>query len=569
MEFSNDQFFGFAAYARSKSGEWRLHFNWRRILLILLSLAVAAYLALAGLLFCWFRYKHEWEETSYLQMLKYPVSAKTRVAIRKGIGDRMIAAAREQFQVDRNFTDYLRAIRTGLAYSPYNPEGRIDFSSLLFYQKRTAEAFEFLQECLPYAITHKTFTQFFVRQCLDLTYDDLLAGTADAMVPLFPTVEKVLPKSAENVGSNRLLLVIGASQANLLRGRFERAKDLIKRFELENSLSGRVMQAQIDWESSRRELALENLRDIFTRTPSAEQVGLLYAVYLKENNQISAARDVLVRLALSQSNPAIRVRIITLFEGPENARYRNYLENEYLERYKDNSNALIFLAQYATDSGRFELMKRIYEHAHSAVLIDLPKFELLYIESLIMAGKPAEAIKMLEELDSGNFVWVNNYRGTLDCLRTLAYYSTNQANLGKINLDRVIKNRSVPATRMVVLARRLSALGCEQEARDVYESAFLQDNTNQPVLIALVKYAVNKEDVPALVRYLPPLLDTRRPPRAILERVQRFLGSDRMLFVARRENLVLRVQEILGNKTQSSSDESGDINADGVLESWF
>lgn len=568
MHFPNDQFFGFAAYARSKSGEWRLHFNWRRILLVLLALAVAAYLALAGMLFCWFRYKHEWEGTSYLQMLKYPFSVQTRVALRKGVGDRMIASAREQFQVDRDFTVYLRAIRAGLTYSPYNPEARIDFSSLLFYQKRTAEAFEFLQECLPYAITHKTYTQFFVRQCLDLTYDDLLSNTANAIIPLVPVAEKVFPKSAQNVNANRMLLVIGASQANLLRGRFERATAMVKRFGLENSLSGRVMQAQIDWESGRRELALANLREVFTKAPAAEQVGLLYAIYLKENGDLSSARDVLVRLALSQSSPAIRVRIITLFEGEENRRYRNYLENEYLERYKDNSGALIFLAQYATDSGRFELMKRIYEHAHSAVLIDLPKFEMLYIESLIMSGRSAEAISMLEELDSGNFVWVNNYSGVLDCLRTLAYYSTNQANLGKINLDRVLKNRSVPATRMVVLARRLSAIGCEQEAREVYETAFLQDNTNQPVLIALVKYAVTKEDVPALVRYLPPLLDTRRPPRAILERVQRFLGSDRMLFVARREGLVNRVHDILGSKTQSTNEET-DINADGVLESWF
>lgn len=567
MDFSNDEFLGFARYARSKSGEWRLHFNWRRILLILAALAVLAYFALAGMLFCWFRYKHDWEKTTYVQMLVYPFDVETRMELRRGIGDKTIVNARERFKEDRDFAGYLRSIRAGLSYSAYNPDARVDFSALLFYQRRTQEAFGLLRDGLPYAINHKTYTQFFVRQCLDCAYDDLLSETADALLPLLDTAVKALP-SGNIVANNRLLLVVGSAQANLLRGRFDRARELISKFGLEKTLSGRVMQAQIDWESGNRETAIATLAEVYKVARAAEQVGLLYAVYLKEDGQLSRARDVFVRLSLECESPAIRVRVITLLDGDENRTYREYLEKEYFERYKDDSASLVYLAQYAADSKNFALMKKIYDHAHAAVLIDLPKFELLYVEALIVNNQSDAALKILEELDSGNFVWVKNYRGVLDCLRALAYFSTNQANLGKISLDRVLKNQSVPAARLVVFARRLAALGLEQDARDVYENAFLQNNSNQPVLLELIKYALKNEDVPMLVRYLPPLLDTRRPPRIVLEHVQKFLGSDRMLFVARRESLVLRVQQVLGEGFVSGSEETEDEST-APLQQWF
>lgn len=567
MDFSNDEFLGFARYARSKSGEWRLHFNWRRILLILAALAVLAYFALAGMLFCWFRYKHDWEKTTYVQMLVYPFDVETRMELRRGIGDKTIVNAREHFKEDRDFAKYLRSIRAGLSYSAYNPDARVDFSALLFYQRRTQEAFDLLHDGLPYAINHKTYTQFFVRQCLDCAYDDLLSETADALLPLLDTAVKVLP-SGNIVANNRLLLVVGSAQANLLRGRFDRARELISKFGLEKTLSGRVMQAQIDWESGNREAAIATLAEVYKVARAAEQVGLLYAVYLKEDGQLSRARDVFVRLSLECESPTIRVRVITLLDGDENRTYREYLEKKYFERYKDDSASLIYLAQYAADSKNFALMKKIYDHAHAAVLIDLPKFELLYVEALIVNNQSDAALKILEELDSGNFVWVKNYRGVLDCLRALAYFSTNQANLGKISLDRVLKNQSVPAARLVVFARRLADLGLEQDARDVYENAFLRNNSNQTVLLELIKYALKNEDVPMLVRYLPPLLDTRRPPRIVLERVQKFLGSDRMLFVARRENLVLRVQQVLGEGFVLGSEETKDEST-APLQQWF
>lgn len=564
MTFSNREYFGFATYARSKKGQWRLHFNWRRIFVVLSVLAVLGYLSLAGLLYCWFRYKHEWEDTRYTTMLIFPFDVETRIDLRRAIGDKIVRDAREEFQLTKDFGKYFQGIRAGLAYSPHNPDARIDFASLLFYQKRTREAFEFLSENLPYAVSHKTYVPFFVRQSLELTQDDVLSDSAETILPLFPIAAKVLPEN-QTLADNRLVLAIGAAQANLLRGRFVHARDILDTYKVGESLSGRVLAAQIAWELGDRPTALAILKETLGKAPGNEQISMLYALYLKEDGNLPEARDVLTRLVLYKNDPAVRVKVITLFPGEENAPYRERLENEFFQRYKNDSSALLTFAQYATDSKNFELMEKVYNQARSAALIDLPKFELLYLESLVLNEKSKEALDILDELTKGNYAWVKNYQGVLDCLYAIAYYSNDQANLGKINLDRVLKNQTVPVARLIVLARRLDVLGFEDEARNVYESAFLLENGNQAVLLELVRYALKHEDVSILVRYLPPLLETRRPPRSILEKVQNFLGSDRMLFVVKRESLVNSITRML----DETKNDKLVLPEDTVLESWF
>ncbi len=559
MEFSNREYFGFATYARSRSGQWRLHFNWRRIAVVFVTLGILGYLLL-GLL-CHYLMK---QEPTAGESLLYPISRETRMNVRKRLGDKIIAEAKVQFSENHDANAYFQAIRAGLMYSPYNPDGRIDFSSLLFFQKRTREAFGFLSDGLPYALNNTNYVQFFVRQSLELAQDDVLSDTAETLLPLFPTAEKILPEP-NALRDNHLILTIGAAQANLLRGRFDKASEILKKNEMGTSLSGHVLYAQIAWEQGDRDKALAMLREALSLAPGNEQISLLYSLYLKEAGNLPEARDVLSRLALLKNDPAIRVKILTLFPGEENRAYRESLEENFFERYADDSAALLVFAQYATDTKNYDLVRKVYDYAHKKAHIDLPKFELLRLESFILSGNSDKALKILDELNDGNYAWVKNYQGVIDCLRAIAYYSNGQASLGKISLERVLKNQSVPTARLIVLARRLDELGFEEEAHSVYESAFLLENENQTVLLELVGYALRHENVSVLLRYLPPLLETRRPPRAVLEQVQNFLGSDRMLFVVKRDSLITDVTQMLD---KSKRDQV--LNTDDTaLQSWF
>ena len=129
MKFSNSEFLGFATYARSKSGKWRLHFNWPRIFVLFAVLGCLGYAAI-GLFFFYFLKG----EASYAESLAYPLSREIRKEVRTRLGDRLVSEAKEEFKEDKDFGKYFQGIRAGLIYSPYNPEARIDFASLLFYQ---------------------------------------------------------------------------------------------------------------------------------------------------------------------------------------------------------------------------------------------------------------------------------------------------------------------------------------------------------------------------------------------------------------------------------------------------
>ncbi len=482
IKFSNREYLGFATYARGNDSAWRLHFNWRRIGVVVVALGVAAYLALAFMLYCWFRYKQEWEETKYSTMLIYPFSVSTRVALRKNIGDKIIVDAKKRFDETKDFGEYLKTIRAGLMYSPENPAGRIDFSAFLFFQKRTQEGFDLLRGGLPYALNTSEYVQFFVRQCLSLAQDSDLIDSGDTYLPLFPLAKKILPE-ANALTDNGFILTIGVAQANLMRGNFDRSREILKLYAMEESLSGRVLSSQIAWETGDRERALSTLKAAIELAPANDQVALLYALYQKENGNLAEARDAMLRVALLKDDPLARIRLISFYPGEENKIYRRRLEDEFFKRYPENSAALLSLMQYATNEHDFALSKKIYDYAREKVLVDLPKFELLRLENLILQGKSGEALKAIEEFRTGNYSWVQNYQGVFDSLSALAYFSDNQQNLGKINLDRVLKNQSVEANRLLILARRLDGLGFEEDARRVFESAYLLENRNQAVLM--------------------------------------------------------------------------------------
>lgn len=552
MEFSNREYLGFAAYARSTGGQWRLHFNWRRIIVSLVALGIVGYFSLAFMLFCWFRYKQGWEETRYAEMLIYPFSLETRMALRRNIGNKMIAEAKKELKETQDYGSFLGKIRAGLIYSPENSDGRMDFSSFLFYQKRTQEGFDILKEGFPYALNNSDYVQFFIRQSLALTQDDDLIATAETFLPQFPLAQKIVP-APNNLKDNGFVFTIGAAQACLLRGYFDKSREILVKYKMEESLSGRVLLAQLEWETGAHGNALEILKNAVRLAPENDQIALLYAHYLKENGNVAEARDTLLRIALMKDDPLVRIRLISFYEGDENSYYRRRLEAEYFRRYGNNSAALLALLQYATNIQDYALTQRIYDHARKEALMDLPKFELLYLEAQILQGKAADALKTLDELNSGNYNWVQNYQGVLDSLRALAYFSANQENLGKISLERVIKNQSVTPERLIVLGRRLDKLGFDEESHRVYESAYLIDNRNQTVLLELVRYALDHQDVYVLLRYLPALIDTRRPPRSVLTEVRDFLGSDRMLFVAKHNNLVNEVAALLDKSRESEA----------------
>lgn len=568
--FKNDRYLGFAAYARAKNGNWKLFINWKRIIVLLGVLGALAYLAIAYARYANDKYRKGLEETSYWTMLVYPFSREARLEHRKKLGDMYIAKAREA----KTPGEVIQGIRTGLSLSPMNPDGRIYWSYLMFHQRMIKDAIKLLAEGMPAAIEHKEYVIYFLKRCLETAEDDTLIQTTEEIIPLMDerlaeigqalagtnseTEKAELQQRKKQIEDNKMLLAVGAVQAAILRGRFEVALKEMETYGLNRTLTGQVLRAQILWESGEREKSLEFLDRVVKESGGNPQVVLLRAHYLSTQGEAMRAMTGLLQAAVSKDHdtPEIQIRIIGLFDPVKNKSIRSRRIDEYIRRYADNPNALFLLAQHAAGKDDFELIERLYKIAEDRVFENITRFEMVYIEGLIAADRPKEALDMLERLTTENTGWVEQNSAAISCLRTFAYYKSGNESLGRLALENTLKNKTIAVPQLILVGRRLTEMGLLDEGRSAYEAAYRAENYNHKALVALVDYAIEKKDVEVLLRYLPELLDSRRPPRRTLERIQRFLGSDRMIFVSERDVYLERVAALLGTNGGSSDSDS-------------
>lgn len=569
--FKNDHYFGFAAYARAESGTWKLFINWKRIIFLVVLLGVLGYLGIAYARYANDKYRKGLEETSYWTMLIYPFSREARIEHRKKLGDMYIERAREA----KTPGEVIQGIRAGLMLSPKNPDGRIYYSYLMFHQRMVKEGITLLAEGMPEAIEHKEYVVYFLKRCLETAEDDTLIETAEEILPLMDEriaeidrsltgttsdEEKAgLQQRKKQLEDNKMLLSVGAVQAAILRGRFESALKEMEAYGLNKTLTGQVLRAQILWESGEREQALEFLDRVVKESGGNPQVVLLRAHYLSTQGEVTRAMNSLLTAALSEGSdtPEIQIRIIALFDPIKNKAIRERRIAEYLRRYDNDPNALYLLAQHGAGKNDFELVERLYKIAENRVFENITRFEMVYIEALIAANRPKEALDVLERLSRENTGWVEQNSAALNCLRTFAYYKNGDESLGRLALENTLKNKTISVPQLILVGRRLTEMGLLDEGKSAYEAAYRAENYNHKALVALVNYAIDKKDVEVLLRYLPELLDSRRPPRRTLERIQRFLGSDRMIFVPERDEYLDRVANLLGTRGGSSDTEDG------------
>ncbi|MCD8298486.1 MAG: hypothetical protein LUD39_01825 [Opitutae bacterium] len=560
--FTNDSYFGFATYMKTDDGDWKFMLNWRRVIAILVVLVIIGYCAFATLRYMIDKYKREWDGASFATSFVLPFSEEARDERNKALGEFYMAKARES----KTPGEVVAYVRTALGYDETNPDARISFSYLIFYQRMVKDAIDFLAEGLPVALDHKEYPTYFVRRCLSVTEDLKLVESVKECMPkleemiaqvneelkdesLSDDAKKDLKARLQILESNRLVLAVGAVQASILRGYFAQAKELLDQYGLEKYVPGKVLAAQILWENGSREDAITYLDRAVDESRGDPQIVLLRALYLSAMGRTSQARYGLTLAAVRNNSPEIRIRLISaLGEESGNAAMRREMIEDYIRRYGDNAKALLLLSQYATEQNDMELLTRIYNIANEKIFVELPRFEMHYLEALIVSGKPKEALLMMDKLGQENMAWVEANSAGLDGLKTIAYFKAGDETLGKLHLERTLSNRSISAAQLVIVGKRLAEIGRPDEALSAYETAFHIENYNNMVLVALVDYALKKRDVDALMRYLPRLVDSRRPPRGLLERAKRFLASDRMMFLPEAEKYYDIVSEMLKGK---------------------
>lgn len=449
-------------------------------------------------------------------------------------GEYYVSVAKEAL-ARRDYAEFSRYIGTGAQLSPANLEAQRLCADLFFAFQRPLDAYQLLEESLVFAKQDREYFRQYVQRCFMLDQDARLIATA--------TKHLADPEVAEEIRAD---LRLAAAQAHFLRGDFADAATLIKEHRLDRTADGYLLNCQLLWESGDRTGALAEIDAALALFPAGVRLLEMKARWLKESGEFARAKDTLDLLAISQpGRPGPLIQSLYLLPGEEGRGRREALIEKIIATFGTQEQPMLDLARFGNDTSDVALTARLAKLALERKFGNRVRFDLVHVECLLNAGRARETILLVDALykQAERDQWVAETRMAFDALRTIAYFADGQTEIGSINLQKLLQHRKVPPQVLVAASRKLIAAKRYDEANEVLIQAHLQNETNQAVLMQIVRLKLDHPPISAdLETYLRRLMLNRRPSPEVLRAALRRLGSDTYLFSADRETLLRDVE---------------------------
>ena len=523
---------GFVVQRRGADGRIHLVVRWGRMLTTLLALFIAGWVATAGTLFCYFKYKKDFNEVTLTGMIGLPFRIDEH---RKEMGDYHIKRGLEEVK-QGNYRDALRLLRLGVARSPSNLEGR----------KVLAEFYEL-------AIQRPDVAANLMVKGLDLggiedldylkqTLRVLLRNQMDEQVQ--ELTNKYLPEEPDPNDINRTL-AYGAASANYLRGNYDQADDYIIEYNLIESLEGLLLSSQISWDRGNQIAAITKMEHSLRRFPNSEPLLMQLSRYHREVGEIDKARRyAILRNVKDPLSAAPRLELLYIYNKSGDFDREQRETQRMLNQFRDDESALQALANFAADTGNIDLARRTYEEAlENEFAVD--SFALLLIESHLVSKDYEGALSFCEELLKERPGWLSPRWAIFNSLRAVASYGINRPDLGEIYLQHFIDESNNPPQTYLAVARRFTNIDRAPQAQKILNTAMQRTPANQQILSELIRVELGLGNTENLNHLLTRLLQMRRPKMEIIVDAYNKLGSDRFIFTPSRESLLLQLNAIL------------------------
>lgn len=435
----------------------------------------------------------------------------------------------------QDYAEFAKYIGTGAQLTPANLEAQRLCADLFFAFQRPLDGYQLLEESLVFAKQEPDYFRAYIYRCFMLDQDARLIATAEK----YMADKDVAP-------AIRADLQIAAAQAHFLRGNFTEAAKLIKDHRLDQTADGYLLNCQILWESGDRAGALAEIDAALAAYPAGIRLLEMKAYWLKESGELARAKDCLDLLAISMPDkPGPLIQSLYLLTGEANRTARTAIIEKAIGRYGNQEQAMLDLARFGNDTADVALTARLAQHAKERRFTNRVRFDLVHVECLLNAGRARETILLVDALykQAERDQWVAETRMAFEALRTIAYFADGQTEIGSINLQKLMQNRSVPPQILISASRKLIAAKRYDEANDVLIQAHLQNETNQAVLQQIVRLKLDHPRIAAdLETYLRRLMQNRRPSKEVLRTALRRLGSDIYLFSGDRETLLRDIE---------------------------
>ena len=511
---------------RLSDGSYRVKFLWWRIVFLALALCLFAWLSVAALLHAFFKYKRDFSEVAYTDMLLLPIRMTEH---RKKMGQYHINKGLDFFE-QKEFGDAFRLLRLGLINAPEHIEARIIV--VQFYRdalRRPELAIDVAIKGLDYGgLESPDFLKFLFA---------LMAGEKRDQ-QICELVEKHLPEGVE-ISYSHLVMAFAAANAYYQRGHYVDAEKMIMDYNLRNlqDNSGLILFYRIQWARGERQQTINDLEAKFRQEPHQDAViHFLISLYLEEKKYDRARQLAILRslYAPTRFEPKFDLLHIEAIEAD-----RRELQGQFdrlYQNYGADKNPLLRLAEFAAQHGMIEQSRNLYLQADEDV-VDKDILAICLLRSYIKAGEHQQGI----EFASGLKYLTGRAQMYLDALLACAHFNLSQDALAHLHLKLFMQFSDHQAMDYRQFALDLIAIDRHEIAINMLDKALELDAGNQTVLAEALKVELELSDFESIEVRLESYLESRRPDKALLKVCYDKLVSDRFMFERNRKSLLMKL----------------------------
>ncbi|MCS6244016.1 MAG: tetratricopeptide repeat protein [Opitutus sp.] len=503
---------------------------WGRLTLWLVLLFCVAWTTVASGLFVFIKYRRGFSEVQYSHIILLPWKldayrhAKGEFLIKQGLAQAESQEWRAAFDL----------LRPGLLAVPNHLQARLMVARIYLMAGRPDITRTTLLDGLPIHGDQVDYLREVLGYFFGLQADStVITVTQELQKRLDPQLPAWL------MGSTAL------AYAYFNRGHYAEAAAVLAKSRLLGTPEGRFVTARIAWEKGQRAEALAQLRELTIQVPTDSEIYRTFVYYLGEEKRWGEVRRAswLRQLALPDQ-PAAYVDFIKACGEEGDTARRLEAEAAFYERFKDNTQALLMLAEAAAQKGRLDITQRVAERCRELKRDEVDAV-LLVLRAQLETRAYQAVIEQCIDLGAAVLKWPERQRLVLGGLRAVALYGQNQEAEAEPLVRRLWETRVLPAQVLAALALQVERVGHGREARRILRQAVAVDPLNQPALVALLRSSLKDEelqDAPALIERL---LTMRNPPKELLEELSRGLGSDRYLLLPERIGIQVAIAEHL------------------------
>ena len=485
----------------TSEGKWHYVF-WGRIAIVLVAVAIAAWLSAATAAWAFVRFQRGVTGVSYLDLAFYPWRSGH---YRTSVGQHYLALGRAELE-KKNYRAGYSLLVAGLARVPDDVAARRYVAITEVRLGLSQRALRTLTDGAKLAAGDLDYLKLLFGLLLESQEDDRVIALASQLLP--PQPDSVLAHQ---------FTALQAATAHFHRGRYDEAERLLADWHLTKSLEGVILLAQCDWERGFPEPALARLESQLERFASRDELYVQLIRLHRELGHLNEARRyALLRHLKDPASPGPRLDLLHTYHASDDRAAEARELAGYLADFKANAQALVLLAWFAVDTVQPALAQQVHDLA-VAQNFPLNAFNLARVQAALAAadyrGARTLADIALREENENN----DTFAATLNGLRALALFGAKDTTRAELMLGSFLSQARPRPGDALLLAKQLRLLGASDSARAVLDRACNLDPLNQATLAELIRLEAEAGNRDKLAEHLPKFVRLRKPSRAVLE----------------------------------------------------